>query len=81
MLLPGLATLLIGLAAATAGWGVLTADGGWLDDLERNWANQLRRLRLSTSRLRIYLICWLGITAAAGVLDRPWSRPVRSGCY
>lgn len=68
MLLPGLATLLIGLAAATAGWGVLTADGGWLDDLERNWANQLRRLRLSTSRLRIYLICWLSITAAVGLL-------------
>jgi tight adherence protein B len=67
MLLPGLATLLIGLAAAAAGWGVMTADGGWLDDLERNWANQLRRLRISTSRLRIYLICWL-ITAAVGVL-------------
>jgi tight adherence protein B len=68
MLLPGLATLLIGLAAAAAGWGVMTADGGWLDDLERNWANQLRRLRISTSRLRIYLICWLSITAAVGVL-------------
>lgn len=68
MLLPGLATLLIGLAAAAAGWGVLTADGGWLDDIERKWADQLRRLRISTTRLRIYLICWLSITAAVGVL-------------
>ena len=48
MLLPGLATLLIGLAAAAAGWGMLTADGGWLDDLEHKWADQLRRIRIST---------------------------------
>ncbi len=68
MLLPGLATLLIGLAAAAAGWGMLTADGGWLDDLERRWADQLRRIRISTSHLRIYLICWLSITAAVGIL-------------
>ena len=68
MLLPGLATLLIGLAAAVAGWGVLTADSGWLDDLERQWADQLRRIRISTSRLRIYLICWLCIAAAVGIL-------------
>ena len=67
-MLPLLASLLVGLAAAAAGWGLLTSDGGWLDDLERNWADQLRRLRISTTRLRIYLICWLGITAAAGVL-------------
>ncbi len=68
MLLPGLATLLIGLAAAAAGWGMLTADGGWLDDLEHKWADQLRRIRISTSHLRIYLICWLSLTTAVGVL-------------
>ena len=67
-MLPSLASLLIGLAAAAAGWGLLTSDGGWLDDLERNWADQLRRLRISTTRLRIYLLCWLGVTAAVGVL-------------
>ena len=67
-MLPGIASLLIGLAAAAAGWGLLTSDGGWLDDLERKWADQLRRLRISTTRLRIYLICWLGITGAVGVL-------------
>lgn len=67
-MLPSLASLLIGLAAAAAGWGLLTSDGGWLDDLERKWADQLRRLRIATTRLRIYLICWLSITAAVGVL-------------
>ncbi len=67
-MLPSLASLLIGLAAAAAGWGLLTSDGGWLDDLERKWADQLRRLRIATTRLRIYLLCWLGITAAVGVL-------------
>jgi tight adherence protein B len=65
---PSLASLLIGLAAAAAGWGLLTTDGGWLDDLERQWADQLRRLRITTTRLRTYLLCWLGITAAVGVL-------------
>lgn len=68
MVLPWLSSLLIGLAAATAGWGLLTSDGGWLDDLERSWADQLRRIRISTLRLRSYLICWLGITGAIGVL-------------
>ncbi len=68
MLLPGLATLLIGLAAAATSWGMMTTDGSWLDDLERQWADQLRRLRISTTRLRIYLICWLSITAAVGIL-------------
>ena len=67
-MLPSLASLLIGLAAAAAGWGLLTSDDSWLDDLERKWADQLRRIRISTNRLRIYLICWLGITAAVGVL-------------
>ncbi len=68
MVLPWLSSLLIGLAAATAGWGLLTSDGGWLDDLERSWGDQLRRIRISTLRLRMYLICWLGITGAIGVL-------------
>ncbi len=67
MALSWIATLLIGLAAAAAGWGMLTSDGGWLDDLERKWADQLRRLRISSTRLRVYLICWLWITAAVGV--------------
>ncbi len=67
-MLPSLASLLIGLAAAAAGWGLLTSDDSWLDDLERKWADQLRRIRISTNRLRIYLLCWLGITAAVGVL-------------
>ena len=67
-MLPSLASLLIGLAAAAAGWELLTSDDSWLDDLERKWADQLRRIRISTNRLRIYLLCWLGITAAVGVL-------------
>ncbi len=68
MLLPWLASLLIGLAAAMAGWGLRTSDGGWFDDLERRWSDQLRRIRVSTVRLRMYLTCWLGITASVGVL-------------
>ncbi len=68
MLLPWLSSLLVGVAASAMCWGVVTSDGGWLDDLERQWATQLRMLRVSTTRLRVYLICWLGITAAVGVL-------------
>ena len=68
MSLSWLASLLIGLAAAAASWGLLTSDGSWLDDLERKWADQLRRLRYSTLQLRVYLLCWLGITSAVGLL-------------
>ena len=67
-MLPWLSSLLIGLAVAAAGWGLLTSDVGWFDTLERKWADQLRRIRISTVRLRIYLKCWLGITAAVSVL-------------
>lgn len=63
-----LASLIIGLAFFVAGWAILAAEQGWLDQLEARWASQLRRIRLSPLRLRTYLICWLGITAAVGVL-------------
>ena len=68
MWLPWASSLLIGLAAFAACWGLVTSDGSWLDDLERKWAAKLRMLRVSTVRLRVYLISWLGVTAAVGVL-------------
>lgn len=61
-------SLLIGLAACAGAWGLVTSEGSWLDALERNWSDQLRRLRVSTTRLRVYLLIWLGIIGAAAVI-------------
>jgi len=68
MVLHWLSSLMIGLAVFAASWGLVASEGSWLDGLELTWAAQLRMLRVSTVRLRVYLICWLGITAAVGVL-------------
>lgn len=68
MSLAWLGSLLIGLAACAGAWGLVTSDGSWLDALEKNWADQLRRLRVSTTRLRIYLLIWLGIVTTVAVI-------------
>lgn len=68
MFLPWLSSLLIGLAVFAVGWGMVASEGSWLDYLEQRWAAQLRMLRVPTLRLRVYLICWLGITAVVGAL-------------
>lgn len=68
MSLAWLGSLLIGLAACAGAWGLVTSDGSWLDALEKNWSDQLRRIRVSTTRLRIYLLIWLGIVATVAVI-------------
>jgi tight adherence protein B len=68
MSLAWLGSLLIGLAACAGAWGLVTSEGSWLDALEKNWSDQLRRIRVSTTRLRIYLLIWLGIVATAAVI-------------
>ena len=62
MALHWLSSLMIGLAVFAASWGLVASEGSWLDGLEQTWAAQLRMLRVSTVRLRVYLRCWLGIT-------------------
>lgn len=68
MLLQWLSSLLFGLAVFAAGWGMVASEDSWLDYLEQRWSAQLRMLRVPTLRLRVYLICWLGITASAGAI-------------
>lgn len=68
MSLAWLGSLLIGLAACAGAWGLVTSEGSWLDALEKNWSDQLRRIRVSTTRLRIYLLIWLGIVATVAVI-------------
>lgn len=62
------ASLLFGVAAACGSWGLLSSEGGWLNSFEAQWGRQLRQMRMSTVRLRVYLYVWLGITASVGVL-------------
>lgn len=68
MSLAWLGSLLIGLAACAGAWGLVTSEGSWLDALEKNWSDQLRRIRISTTRLRIYLLIWLGIVATVAAI-------------
>lgn len=68
MSLAWMGSLLIGLSTGAAAWGLVSSEGSWLDQLERNWADQLRRLRVSTVRLRLYLVIWLGLVGTTAVI-------------
>lgn len=68
MTLTWLGSLFMGLAVSAAAWGLVTSEGSWLDSLERDWSRQLRRLRVSTVRLRTYLLIWLGLVAAGALI-------------
>jgi tight adherence protein B len=68
MTLTWLGSLFMGLAVSAAAWGLVTSEGSWLDSLEHDWSRQLRRLRVSTVRLRTYLLIWLGLVAAGALI-------------
>lgn len=56
------ACLLLGAAAASLVYSMRDFFGGWLDFVERDMADKLRRLRTPTRRLRSYLIVWIIVT-------------------
>ncbi len=62
---PLLASLLFAAATATAFWAGRPYLARLFLRLEKDLADKLRRLRVSTRRLRGYLIAWLIVTACA----------------
>ncbi|MGQ9574041.1 MAG: type II secretion system F family protein [Thermoguttaceae bacterium] len=57
------ASLLTGLAVAVLAWSCRRGFAWALGAVERDIAEKLRRLRVSTGRLRRYLVAWLAVTA------------------
>jgi tight adherence protein B len=54
-----LSSVLVGLAIAVTGYSARSHFARWLDYIERDLADKLRRLRASTRNLRKYLVAWL----------------------
>ncbi len=59
-----LATISIGLAAAVFAYAGTEYYVRWFDYLERDFREKLRRLRISTKRLRMWLLSWMIFVAA-----------------
>jgi len=64
---PLIASLLFGAAVAVAAWAGRTYLALVFLRLEKDLADKLRRLRVSTRRLRGYLVTWLIVTACVMV--------------
>jgi tight adherence protein B len=58
-----LGCLLMGAAVSTLAWSVRADFPRWLDYLERDLAEKLRRLRVPTHNLHRYVVAWLSVTA------------------
>jgi len=58
-----LGCLLMGAAVGTLAWSARGDFSRWLDHLERDLADKLRRLRAPTHNLHRYVVIWLSATA------------------
>ena len=57
--MPWISSLLIGLAVLIAAWAGSETYRGWLEALEADFREKLRRLRIKSQNLRSYLLAWL----------------------
>ena len=57
--MPWISSLLIGLAVLIAAWAGAETYRGWLEALEADFREKLRRLRIKSQKLRAYLLAWL----------------------